>query len=100
MLNSVGCLNLIDGPQNALKSLAPNEKRLVAIRCDEPFGFQVGATGFEPATSWSRTKRSSQAELRPGAIFCTDVRKTGRPILNVYRLPFVCTVTDYVKCSF
>ena len=25
----------------------------------------VGATGFEPATSWSRTKRSSQAELRP-----------------------------------
>ena len=24
-----------------------------------------GATGFEPATSWSRTKRSSQAELRP-----------------------------------
>ena len=25
----------------------------------------VGATGFEPATSWSRTKRSSQTELRP-----------------------------------
>src|SRR6516165_10352270 len=25
----------------------------------------VGATGFEPATSWSRTKRSSQAEPRP-----------------------------------
>jgi integrase len=29
----------------------------------EPSSF--GATGFEPATSWSRTKRSSQAELRP-----------------------------------
>jgi hypothetical protein len=28
-------------------------------------GFLIGATGFEPATSWSRTKRSSQAELRP-----------------------------------
>ena len=26
---------------------------------------QVGATGFEPATSWSQTRRSSQAELRP-----------------------------------
>ena len=26
---------------------------------------QVGLTGFEPATSWSRTKRSSQAELQP-----------------------------------
>ncbi len=25
----------------------------------------VGATGFEPATSWSQTRRSSQAELRP-----------------------------------
>ena len=27
---------------------------------------EVGATGFEPATSASRTQRSSQAELRPG----------------------------------
>src|SRR5436305_10398891 len=26
---------------------------------------KVGATGFEPATSWSQTRRSSQAELRP-----------------------------------
>ena len=26
---------------------------------------EVGATGFEPATSWSQTMRSSQAELRP-----------------------------------
>ncbi len=25
----------------------------------------IGLTGFEPATSWSRTKRSSQAELQP-----------------------------------
>ena len=25
----------------------------------------VGVTGFEPATSWSRTKRSSQAEPHP-----------------------------------
>src|SRR5438876_11555882 len=26
---------------------------------------RIGATGFEPATSWSQTTRSSQAELRP-----------------------------------
>src|SRR5713226_2168943 len=26
----------------------------------------VGVTGFEPATSWSQTTRSSQAELHPG----------------------------------
>ena len=26
----------------------------------------VGVTGFEPATSWSQTRRSSQAEPHPG----------------------------------
>ena len=25
----------------------------------------VGANGFEPSTSWSRTRRASQAALRP-----------------------------------
>ena len=29
----------------------------------------IGATGFEPATSWSQTRRSSQAELRPVTIY-------------------------------
>ncbi len=32
---------------------------------DAAFAEVVGATGFEPATSWSRTRRSSQAEPRP-----------------------------------
>ena len=27
----------------------------------------IGGTGFEPATSWSQTRRSSQAEPHPGA---------------------------------
>ena len=27
---------------------------------------QIGVTGFEPATSWSQTRRSSQAEPHPG----------------------------------
>ena len=26
---------------------------------------QIGAKGFEPSASWSQTRRSSQAELRP-----------------------------------
>ena len=34
----------------------------------------VGATGFEPATSWTRTKRSSQAELRPGLSLHATIR--------------------------
>ena len=30
---------------------------------------QVGVTGFEPATSWSQTRRSSQAEPHPDISF-------------------------------
>ena len=29
----------------------------------------VGVTGFEPATSWSQTRRSSQAEPHPVSVF-------------------------------
>jgi hypothetical protein len=31
----------------------------------------VGASGFEPPASWSRTRRSSQAEPRPECSFAT-----------------------------
>ena len=34
---------------------------------------QVGVTGFEPATSWSQTRRSSQAEPHPDMLFCCFV---------------------------
>ena len=30
----------------------------------------VGVTGFEPATSWSQTRRSSQAEPHPEGFVC------------------------------
>ena len=33
-----------------------------------PFLKEVGVTGFEPATSWSQTRRSSQAEPHPEGI--------------------------------
>ena len=29
---------------------------------------EVGVTGFEPATSWSQTRRSSQAEPHPDGV--------------------------------
>ena len=32
---------------------------------------QVGVTGFEPATSWSQTRRSSQAEPHPASNYST-----------------------------
>ena len=31
----------------------------------ENYFSQIGVTGFEPATSWSQTRRSSQAEPHP-----------------------------------
>ena len=37
-----------------------------------PNGIDIGVTGFAPATSWSQTRRSSQAEPHPGSLktFC------------------------------
>jgi hypothetical protein len=37
----------------------------------------VGANGFEPSTSWSRTRRASQAALRPDAT--DDLGRNVRP---------------------
>ena len=38
---------------------------------------EVGVTGFEPATSWSQTRRSSQAEPHPVILFsCCHLRDT------------------------
>ena len=48
----------------ALKSCYDNSKGPLSTRDNDPL--KVGATGFEPATSASRTQRSIQAELRPG----------------------------------
>ncbi len=41
----------------------PSEKALPAVFASK--ASDVGMTGFEPATSWSQTRRSSQAELHP-----------------------------------
>ena len=34
-----------------------------------PHIYRIGVTGFEPATSWSQTRRSSQAEPHPDVFF-------------------------------
>jgi hypothetical protein len=38
----------------------------------------VGAKGFEPSTSWSRTRRASQAALRPDDTHSGAPKKTAR----------------------
>ena len=44
---------------------------------------RVGVTGFEPATSWSQTRRSSQAEPHPDIVLCFRlIRKTRVIILQ------------------
>jgi hypothetical protein len=37
----------------------------------------VGAKGFEPSTSWSRTRRASQAALRPESYFLLPISLRG-----------------------
>ena len=45
---------------------------------------KIGVTGFEPATSWSQTRRSSQAEPHPVFCFrCCHLRDT---IVIIYAL--------------
>ncbi|GMU37715.1 MAG: hypothetical protein AMXMBFR22_19060 [Phycisphaerae bacterium] len=39
---------------------------------------ELGATGFEPASSWSQTRRSSRTELRPAQ--ACNVRRRGREV--------------------
>jgi hypothetical protein len=42
----------------------------------------VGANGFEPSTSWSRTRRSSQAEPRPDC-YGTNLVTSGRSLVPI-----------------
>ena len=63
----------------------------------------IGVTGFEPATSWSQTRRSSQAEPHP-------VNKVSRFAFNPFALDarciilhcfrFVNTFFHFFKCYF
>src|SRR6267378_682027 len=55
-------LNLEDPPAYKIIYSAVDEKPEVTCKCLKRM---VGANGFEPSTSWSRTRRASQAALRP-----------------------------------
>jgi hypothetical protein len=39
----------------------------------------VGAKGFEPSTSWSRTRRASQAALRPDRVRASGTKLAREP---------------------
>src|SRR5213593_5055081 len=43
------------------------------------FGVSVGASGFEPPTSWSRTRRANRAALRPEARKLEADETEGKP---------------------
>ena len=45
-------------------------------------GFErIGVTGFEPATSWSQTRRSSQAEPHPGILYVSCLTRSALIII-------------------
>ena len=52
---------------------------------------EVGVTGFEPATSWSQTRRSSQAEPHPEGYLFASVSSVTQVVLY-YRVRFLSTL--------
>ena len=68
-----------DGRERCGNAGNVNEKPSLTSSVSE--GQVVGLTGFEPATSWSRTKRSSQAELQPD-VTNVGYRTPGYGIVN------------------
>ena len=50
-------------------------KKQTGLFTRKSLSVRIGATGFEPTTSWSQTRRSSQAELHPEA----DESKPNKP---------------------
>ena len=63
--------NLVESEQHEPKAccqrILDNERAGATARDKRPE--KLGATGFEPATSCSQSRRSSQAELRPEALY-------------------------------
>src|SRR5262245_15628264 len=65
--------------------LAPTAKKEQPVPVDTETGCSsIGARGFEPPTSWSRTKRSSQAEPRPDDKPEHSNMSFGRAVATVY----------------
>src|SRR5262249_16236305 len=71
--SSAGCLDLAKCVRTNRKTLAPKQKQLSAEVRRRAVVSEVGATGFEPATSWSRTnnqyneipRKQGQSDKRP-----------------------------------
>ena len=62
---------------------------------------KVGVTGFEPATSWSQTRRSSQAEPHPVIIVCISQRQVQvYPIYPLLSSNFVIFFTYFAFFSY
>ena len=57
---------------STLELLVSSRRALERLECKFLRGL-VGARGFEPPASWSRTRRSSQAEPRPESTQCIRI---------------------------
>ena len=65
----------------------------------------VGVTGFEPATSWSQTRRSSQAEPHPEGFVCVLsvtqelVYSKGKNMSTTFFIFFIFEMSS-INCKF
>ena len=59
----------------------------------------IGVTGFEPATSWSQTRRSSQAEPHPDVLLFITLTRDARIIIS-YTLQYVNNYFNFFYIFF
>ena len=90
--------------QNRSQSLMALRKRVMGIEPTYPAWkagvlplnytrISIGVTGFEPATSWSQTRRSSQAEPHPVVCFCVVISVTQ---IVLYRSAHYMSTTFFI----
>ena len=83
-LRHLGCLLCIFAIYKRVMGIEPTYLAWKASVLPLNYTRTIGVTGFEPATSWSQTRRSSQAEPHPDiqlycfpfALFCCHLRDT------------------------
>ena len=76
------CTNLLCTQQNGCTESAKLRNKIMRYFFIK---FKIGVTGFEPAASWSQTRRSSQAEPHPVKFFCANNHNARYIICEIFQ---------------
>ena len=72
---------------SAIRVQAPTDTALGHVESlkvpSSPYAEKIGATGFEPATSWSQTKRSTKLSYAPNYLIMNDLNRFQQPSKNL-----------------